>query len=186
MKRAGVPRRSEPERESAGSDRHYPLVQRVATIGVYGFTAGGFLECLRQAGVGRLLDVRQRRGVRGSDYAWANSVRLQAALAAADIEYRHHKELAPTTELRQLQYREDDRLGVGKRSRVQLANEYRARYVAEVLARADLDALVAGLCTEMSVALMCVERDPEACHRSLIAERLAADYGVEVIHLRPV
>jgi hypothetical protein len=32
---------------------------------------------------------------------------------------------------------------------------------------------------------MCVERDPEACHRSLIAERLAAQYGLEEIHLGP-
>jgi hypothetical protein len=30
-----------------------------------------------------------------------------------------------------------------------------------------------------------VERDPEACHRSLIAERLAAERRVEVAHLRP-
>ena len=79
-------------------------MQPVATIGVYGFTAEMFLDQLRMADVGRLLDVRQRRGVRGSDYAWANSARLQAALADADIDYRHHKELAPTTELRQLQY----------------------------------------------------------------------------------
>jgi uncharacterized protein YeaO (DUF488 family) len=123
--------------------------------------------------------------VRGSEYAWANSTRLQAALAEADIDYRHHKELAPTTELRQLQYREDDRLGVGKRSRTQLAREYRDRYVAEILDRADLDAVVAELPTERAAALLCVERDPEACHRSLIAERLAADYGIEPTHLRP-
>jgi uncharacterized protein (DUF488 family) len=32
---------------------------------------------------------------------------------------------------------------------------------------------------------MCVERDPEACHRSLIAERLAAEHGVAVSHIRP-
>ena len=32
---------------------------------------------------------------------------------------------------------------------------------------------------------MCVERDPEACHRSLVAERLAADCGFEVLDLRP-
>ena len=88
-----------------------------------------------------LLDVRQRRGVRGSEYAWANSVRLQAALADAEIGYRHHLELAPTTELRQLQYREDDRQGVGKRSRSQLAPEYRERYLREILDRADLTAV---------------------------------------------
>jgi uncharacterized protein (DUF488 family) len=160
-------------------------VRRVATIGVYGFTAQLFLERLREAGVGVLVDVRQRRGVRGSEYAWANSTRLQATLAEADIEYRHRKELAPTTELRQLQYREDDRQGVGKRSRTQLAREYRERYVAEILDRADLDAVVAELPTDRAAALMCVERDPEACHRSLIAERLAARYGLEVLHLRP-
>ena len=34
-------------------------------------------------------------------------------------------------------------------------------------------------------ALLCVERDPEACHRSLIAERLQSEHGAAVIHLRP-
>ena len=160
-------------------------MRTVATIGVYGFTAQLFLERLREAGVGLLVDVRQRRGVRGSEYMWANATRLQAMLAEADIEYRHRKELAPTTELRQLQYREDDRQGVGKRSRTQLAPEYRERYVAEILNRADLDAVVAELPTDRVTALMCVERDPEACHRSLIAERLAAQYGLEEIHLGP-
>ena len=160
-------------------------MQTVATIGVYGFTAEMFLERLREAGVGVLVDVRQRRGVRGSEYAWANSARLQAALAEAEIEYRHRKELAPTTELRRLQYREDDRQGVGKRSRTRLAREYRERYIAEILDRADLDAVVAEFPTDRATALMCVERDPEACHRSLIAERLAARYGLEELHLRP-
>jgi uncharacterized protein (DUF488 family) len=160
-------------------------VPTVATIGVYGFTVQTFLDRLRQADVRLLMDVRQRRGVRGSEYAWANSTRLQAALAETDIEYRHRKELAPTTELRQLQYREDDRQGVGKRSRTQLAREYRERYIAEILDRADLDAVVAEFPTDRATALMCVERDPEACHRSLIAERLAARYGLEQLHLRP-
>ena len=160
-------------------------MRTVATIGVYGFTAQMFLERLREAGVGVLVDVRQRRGVRGSEYAWANSARLQTTLAAADIEYRHRKELAPTSELRQLQYREDDRQGVGKRSRTQLAREYRERYIAEILDRADLDAVVAELPPDRATVLMCVERDPEACHRSLIAERLAAQYGLEELHLRP-
>jgi hypothetical protein len=45
----------------------------------------------------------------------------------------HHPELAPTTELRQLQYREDDRRGIGKRSRRELAPEYARRYIAEIL-----------------------------------------------------
>jgi uncharacterized protein (DUF488 family) len=102
-------------------------VPRLTTIGVYGWTPERFISALRDADVRQLLDVRQRRGVRGPEYAWANSARLQAALAEAGIEYRHHKELAPTTELRRLQYREDARLGVGRRSRAALAPEYRER-----------------------------------------------------------
>ena len=86
---------------------------RMVTIGVYGFDGESFLQRLRHADVRLLLDVRQRRGVRGPEYAWANSCRLQAALAHAGIAYEHHLELAPTTELRQLQYAEDDRQGVG-------------------------------------------------------------------------
>jgi uncharacterized protein (DUF488 family) len=157
---------------------------RVVTIGVYGSTLEAFLATLRSAGVTQLLDVRQRRGVRGSEYSWANSARLQAALAAAGIEYRHHRELAPTTELRQLQYREDDRVGEGKRSRTRLAPEYAERYTREILDRVDLAPVVAAMPARGAAALLCVERDPEACHRSLVAERLRERHGVAVTHLR--
>jgi uncharacterized protein (DUF488 family) len=160
-------------------------VGELATIGVYGFSAEAFLARLHEAGVRQLLDVRQRRGVRGSEYAWANAQRLQAALAGAGIEYRHHKELAPTTELRQLQYAADARTGVGKRSRVELAREYVERYTHEILDEADLGAIVAELPGDGAAALFCVERDPEACHRSLVAERLRAEHGLSVKHLRP-
>jgi uncharacterized protein (DUF488 family) len=160
-------------------------MSQLATIGVYGFTLEEFLRTLREADVRLVLDVRQRRGVRGPQYAWANSKRLQSALASAGIGYQHHPELAPTTELRQLQYREDDRLGVGKRSREQLAPDYVERYTREILDRADLDAVAAELPEAGAGALLCVERDPEACHRSLAAERIAAEYQVPVTHLRP-
>jgi uncharacterized protein (DUF488 family) len=160
-------------------------MRTVATIGVYGFDEKSFLAALRGAGVVLVLDVRQRRGVRGREYAWANSLRLQAALADAGIAYEHHRELAPTTELRRLQYREDAREGVGKRSRVALAPEYVRRYTAEILDRADLGALAGALPDTGASALLCVERDPEACHRSLIAARLAAREAARVINLRP-
>ena len=157
----------------------------MVTIGVYGFDGESFLQRLRHADVRLLLDVRQRRGVRGPDYSWANSARLQRALAAAGVGYRHVKELAPTTELRQLQYREDDRRGVGKRNRIALAPEYAERYTTEILDPFDLGALVAELPGDSTTALLCVERDPDACHRSLVAERLRTEFGVPVTDLRP-
>jgi uncharacterized protein (DUF488 family) len=160
-------------------------VKRVVTIGVYGWTIEAFLAALREADVRLLLDVRQRRGVRGPDYAWANAKRLQRALSEAGVAYEHHRELAPTTEMRQVQYAEDARQGVGKRSRVQLATEYTERYTREILDHADLDAVAHELPAAGTAALFCVEADPEACHRSIIAERLASEHGVSVAHLRP-
>jgi uncharacterized protein (DUF488 family) len=154
-------------------------VLTVVTIGVYGWTVETFLDALRGAGVEHVLDVRQRRGVRGSEYAWANAKRLEAALDGAGFGYEHRLDLAPTTELRQAQYREDDRAGVGKRSRSALADGYRRGYTSEILDRADLSTIADGS------ALLCVERDPEACHRSLIAERLASRHGFDVRHLTP-
>lgn len=161
------------------------MPRRVVTVGVYNWDLNGFLTALHDAGVQLLVDVRQRRGVRGPVYAWANSRRLQAALADAGIAYVHRLELAPTTELRHLQYAEDARQGVGKRSRVVLAAEYARRYTSEILDRADLDDVVAQFPAAGTTALLCVEADPEACHRSLIAERLAANFGIAVDHLRP-
>jgi uncharacterized protein (DUF488 family) len=158
---------------------------RVATIGVYGWSIDRFIDALRSADVRQLLDVRQRRGVRGSEYAWANSKRLQAALVEAGIEYRHHPELAPTTELRHLQYAEDALQGVGKRSRAELAPEYVERYTRERLDQVDLASIVEAMPADGATALFCVERDPEACHRSLVAGRIAAEFGLPVEHIRP-
>jgi uncharacterized protein (DUF488 family) len=158
---------------------------QIATVGVYEADLDAFLAALRDHDVRLVVDVRQRRGVRGREYAWANAARLEAALTAAGIEYRHRKDLAPTTALRELQYAEDDRAGVGKRSRRMLAAAFADAYEREILDAADLGSLVAELPADGLAALLCVERDPEACHRSLVGERLAAAARVALTHLRP-
>ena len=160
------------------------MAATIATIGVYGFDRASFLETLRDAGIDVVVDVRQRRGVRGSEYAWANAKRLQAALAEAGVDYVHMKELAPTTEMREAQYREDERRGEGKRSRTVLAPIYRRLYTEQILDPADLAPLVE-LTAGRRPALLCVERDAAACHRSLIAERLHEEEGVAIRTLAP-
>ena len=157
--------------------------ETLVTIGVYGFDAESFIRTLQRADVRVLLDVRQRRGVRGREYAWANAARLEAALTGAGIDYRHLRELAPTTELRELQYAADARAGVGKRSRVSLAAEYAERYTREILDPVGVAPVIDALPAAGRAALLCVERDPEACHRSLIAARAAEEHGVTVMHL---
>ncbi len=160
-------------------------VPRIVTIGVYELDAPSFVGMLDDAGVTKVLDIRQRRGVRGPQYAWANARRLQALLAGARIGYEHHPELAPDTDLRHLQYREDDRQGVGKRSRVRLAPEYIRVYTEEILDLVPLEPFIRRLPVHGMGALMCVESTAAACHRSLVADRLAERFGFEVIHLEP-
>jgi uncharacterized protein (DUF488 family) len=156
---------------------------RIATIGVYEFDAANFIRALDAAGVTQLIDIRQRRGVRGTEYAWANAQRLQRLLAEARIAYEYHPELAPDTELRQLQYREDARQGVGKRSRAQLSPEYVRAYTEEILDLVPLDPLIRRLPVHGIGALLCVEATAEACHRSLVAQRLAERYGFDVVEI---
>ena len=158
---------------------------RIATVGVYEFDPASFVAALDEARVTKVLDIRQRRGVRGARYAWANAQRLQKLLADARIGYEYHPELAPDTEMRQLQYRDDDRQGVGKRSRVRLAPEYVREYTEEILDLVPLEPLIGRLPVHGVGALLCVEATALACHRSLVANRLAERFGFEVTHIEP-
>jgi uncharacterized protein (DUF488 family) len=153
----------------------------IATVGIYEFDAHSFIRALDAAGVTQVIDIRQRRGVRGTEYSWANAQRLQRLLAESQIAYEYHPELAPDTELRHLQYREDDRQGVGKRSREQLSAEYVGAYTSEILDLVPLDPLIRRLPVHGIAALLCVEATAAACHRSLVAQRLADRYGFQVV-----
>jgi uncharacterized protein (DUF488 family) len=156
------------------------------TIGVYGFTEDGFFDALRAAGIDTFCDLRRRRGVRGSEYAFVNAARLQQELAARGIAYRHFLELAPSRELREAQAAEDRAARVAKRQRTGLSDGFAAGYREECLAGFDGAAFAAALGPDARrVVLFCVEREPSACHRSLVAERLERDLGAAVTHLVP-
>jgi uncharacterized protein (DUF488 family) len=158
-------------------------MKRIATIGVYEFDADSFMRALASAGVTQLIDIRQRRAVRGNHYAWANAQRLQRRLAAARIGYEYHPELAPDTELREVQYRADAVQGVGKRSRIQLSPEYVRTYTEEILDLMPLEPMIRRLPVHGIGALLCVEATAEACHRSLVAQRLAERHGFQVVNI---
>lgn len=159
---------------------------RLLTIGVYGFTENGFFSALTDASVDVFCDIRRRRGLRGSQYAFANSRRLQARLQSLGIRYIHLKEMAPTEEVRNLQRHADKDTAVGKRDRLELSGAFVQGYAAQCLAELDSRTFVNQLGTDTGgVALFCVERYPEACHRSLLAKRLADDLGLRLEHITP-
>jgi uncharacterized protein (DUF488 family) len=160
---------------------------RIVTIGGYGFTEAGFLSALQHAGVDMFVDIRQRRGMRGPKYAFLNSSRLQALLAAAGIGYLHARDLAPTSSVREAQKGDDLAMGVAKRDRAQLSPAFIEKYRTEILGRFDGERLGSALEGAKTIALFCVEGHPLACHRSLAAEHLAGVMGIgtPVEHLRP-
>ena len=158
----------------------------IITIGAIGFTTETFFQALLEARVDTFVDIRRRRAVRGRDYTFANSQRLQARLAELGIHYLHRLDLAPPDAARERQAAADKTAGIARRKRTELSPAFIEVYERDVLAHFDpqslLDDLPDGAAT---VALMCVEREPAACHRSLLAERLRHELGVEVIHLAP-
>lgn len=159
---------------------------KIYTIGVYDFEEEQFFQALRDAGVELFCDLRWRRGLRGAKYAFANYKRLLARLESMEIAYLHRRDLAPTPEIRARQKEADTERGVAKRKRRDLSPEFIQAYRQAILSdfdpRAFLDALPAGT---NKVVLFCVEREPEACHRSLVAQKLAEQPGVELEHLFP-
>ena len=160
------------------------MIERVFTIGVYGRTEEQFFGALAEAGIDTFCDIRQRRGVRGSQYAFVNSNRLQNSMAARGIEYRYFPELAPSKDVRASQHAFDAQRGVGKRTREELGEDFKYRYRAEILGKFDSNKFRQVFASRSRfIVFFCVEATAAACHRSLVAERLQHDWKIPIIHL---
>ena len=155
----------------------------IFTIGGYGHTMETFFYALERQGIDILVDIRQRRGMRGSKYAFLNSTSLQAELARRHIAYKHLKELAPTPDIRDLQKSRDRNDGINKREREGLSVGFVSAYQTRVLDTADPEELIRRLGTFNRPCFFCVEAAPAACHRSLVAGWLASHPSVTVHHL---
>lgn len=157
--------------------------ERIFTIGVYGKSVEDFFGALKRASVDTFCDIRLRRGVRGSQYAFVNSKRLQSELAGRGIAYRYVQELAPTQRIRELQHAADAESEATKRTREELGETFKRHYIDEVLGRFDQMQFKRSLSGSQRIVLFCVEGPATACHRSLVASRLGTDWNVPVEHL---
>ena len=141
---------------------------RVFTIGHGTRPVGELLECLAQAGVETLVDVRRYPGSRRNPQF--NQGALAEALASADIAYRHAVELGGR------------RSGEPGEERFACLRTPAFRsYVARMQTDEWQAALGASL-AEPAPCFMCAETPPSRCHRRFIAELLAAREH-EVVHL---
>jgi uncharacterized protein (DUF488 family) len=141
---------------------------QLTTIGYEGFTPEAFMETLGAAGIAVLIDVRQVPSSRRKGFS---KKALTIALEVAGIDYVHLVGLGNPKAGR-------DAARAGRMA------DYRKIYAAHMAT----PAFAADLATALDIArggaacLMCLERDPENCHRKTVAGRMAAA-GLEVRHL---
>ena len=154
------------------------------TMGVYNSSEQEYFKKLTGNNIDTFCDIRQRRGVRGSKYAFVNSNRLQTRLNALDIKYGHVLGLAPTKEIREFQKAADYHQGELKRNRNELGKVFTLAYKERILNRFDFDYFVDKLeeTGAKKVVLFCVEEKAEACHRSIVSNKLET-LGYRLTHL---
>lgn len=150
----------------------------IYTIGVYGTLEKDFFQKLTDHGIDTFCDIRLRRAVRGSQYAFANSQRLQDKLADLSIRYLHEMGLAPTTEIIKLQDKFDKEHNIQRRKREELTDVFKAAYKNKILSKFDIRQFITDLekSNAKKVVFFCVERSPGACHRSLVTNKLKEMY----------
>jgi len=155
------------------------------TIGVYNSTEEDFFNKLVENRIDTFCDIRQRRAVRGSKYAFVNSNRLQNKLTELDIKYGHVLQLAPPKEIRELQKQADLQKGEQKRERQELGGVFKSEYKNKVLDNFDFDTFIENLenVGANRIVLFCVEERPEACHRSIVSNKLHDTYNFKVTHI---
>ena len=139
----------------------------LTTIGYQGASLEAFLATLKAAGVTLLLDIRELPISRRAGFS---KTPLSQALESAGIAYRHEKSLGTPRRIR-YRHRQD-------RNLESFFAEYRAHLATQT---ALLDELARTL--EGNVTLMCFERDPAECHRSVVVAELAARAGSAFRHL---
>ena len=155
------------------------------TIGVYNSNEKEFFEKLTQNNIDTFCDIRQRRGVRGSKYSFVNSNRLQQRLNDLEIKYGYVPDLAPTTEIRELQKEIDEEKGELKRERQELGKVFVIEYKNRILKNFDFEKFFESLdqIGASKIAFFCVEEHPEACHRSIVADKLMNNFNYKITNL---
>lgn len=152
------------------------------TIGVYGTIEETYFSKLSKAKIDLFCDIRQRRGVRGKEYSFVNSKRLQKKLSDLNIQYIHIKDLAPTKEIRDKQKKDDLDLNVLKRDRNTLGNTFIFEYKQNIINNFDFNDLIKYFKENnfSNIIFFCVEEKAKACHRSLVANQIEILYGTTI------
>lgn len=137
---------------------------RIFTIGYEGTTVGDFVAALHSAGVERVIDVRALPLSRRPGFSKSP---LRAALEEAGIDYVHLRALGTPAAGRE---------AARKGRHEDLKRIYAGQLeLPEAIAQG---ARMLDLASEKPSALLCYERDPAGCHRTLLLAAVAPDAQV--------
>jgi uncharacterized protein (DUF488 family) len=142
-------------------------MDRLMTIGYEKASLDDFVRTLTDAGVTTLLDIREIPISRRKGFS---KRALCEAVEAAGVGYRHERELGSPKELRHRLYADGDY--------AQFFASFKAYLKSQ---KALLNSLAADL--RGGVALMCYERDPATCHRSVVARHFEHLTGLTAKHI---
>ncbi|HEU4454552.1 MAG TPA: DUF488 domain-containing protein [Longimicrobium sp.] len=145
----------------------------VATIGYEGTTMDAFLEALRAGGVELLVDVR---AVASSRRPGFSKTKLAENVNSIGIEYLHLRGLGTPADGR----------AAARAGRHEEMHAIFREHMETSAAQDDLESLIEIVRGGRRVCLLCFEADPAHCHRTLVADALAARLRpIDVQHLHP-
>ncbi len=142
----------------------------IHTLGYEGANIDGFIKELRANDIACLIDVRAAPYSRKPDFT---KPALRTRLESAEIDYQHLAALGNPKAGR------DAAISGEVETYIKIFRNHLNGDAAQTALAA-----VVRLTRERRACLMCLEANPEHCHRSLIADRLAQDYGLAVRHLQ--
>ena len=144
----------------------------IATIGYEAATVPRVIEALKEAKVELLIDVR---AIAASRRAGFSKTLLSGSLNEAGIEYLHLRWLGTPKEGR-------DAARAGRAAEMhEIFHEHmRTDAALAALEQAVVESRQKRLC------LLCLEADPIACHRSIVADMMLGETSAEVVHLHPL
>ena len=146
------------------------MVDTVYTIGYSGFSINDFIATLKANHISLVVDVRSQPYSQWfSDY---NKENLERTLEQAGIYYRNY-----ATEF-----------GARQENRIYYSNEGYLDF--EKFAKSPqflqgYEKLVNSMKQDYRFALMCAEKDPFNCHRTMLVSRAFHETGYNVVHLLP-
>jgi uncharacterized protein (DUF488 family) len=144
-------------------------MMRIFTIGYEGSTQKELIDSLQQAGVEQVIDVR---AVPNSRRPGFSKNILAAGLKEVGIDYVHLRALGTPADGR----------AAARAGKIDLMNRIYAEQLETPEACAEAGRMVL-LAEEKPSALLCYERDPAHCHRTLLRESALPE--AEVVDLYP-